>query len=86
MGLKATLINDKLIEFKLGFSHMITLSIPNEIKVSIIKNNLILESFDKILLGNFSATIKNFKTPDSYKGKGICYKNEILFLKVVKKT
>jgi len=86
LGLKATLINDKLIEFKLGFSHMITLSIPNEIKVSIIKNNLILESFDKILLGNFSATIKNFKTPDSYKGKGICYKNEILFLKVVKKT
>lgn len=86
LGLKATFINESLIEFKLGLSHMIQVSIPNSIKVSIIKNTLILESCDNILLGNFSATIKNFKTPDSYKGKGICYKNEILFLKAVKKT
>ena len=86
LGLKATFKNESLIEFKLGLSHTIQLSIPNSIKVSIIKNTLILESCDNILLGNFSAAIKNFKTPDSYKGKGICYKNEILFLKAVKKT
>ena len=86
LGLKATILHSNLVELKLGFSHTITLSIPNEIKLTIIKNTLVLESADQILLGNFSATIKSFKTPDSYKGKGICYKNEVLLLKAVKKT
>ena len=86
LGLKVTAIREGLIELKLGFSHIISVSIPTEIKLSIVKNTLILESFNNIILGNFAASIKNFKTPDSYKGKGICYKNEVLLLKAVKKT
>jgi len=86
LGLKAILTNLNILELKLGFSHIISLSIPNTIKLTTIKNILILESFDSILLGNFAARIKNFRQPDSYKGKGICYKNEVLFLKAVKKV
>jgi len=86
LGLKAILLNENLIELKLGFSHSIKLTIPSEIKVTIIKNILILESFNSILLGNFAASIKKCKAPDSYKGKGVCYKNEVLILKAVKKT
>ena len=86
LGLKAILTNLNILELKLGFSHIISLSIPNTIKINIIKNILIIESSDLILLGNFAARIKNFRQPDSYKGKGICYKNEVLFLKAVKKV
>ena len=86
LGLKATFIKQGLSEFKLGFSHSILLNIPIEIKLVIVKNMLIIESTDPIFLGNFASSIKNFKLPDSYKGKGICYKNEVLVLKAVKKT
>jgi large subunit ribosomal protein L6 len=86
LGLKATLINQTIIEFKLGFSHAINVIVPKEIKVVILKNILIIESHNPILLGNFSASIKNLKMPDVYKGKGICYKTEILRFKSVKKT
>jgi len=86
LGLKATLLVFNSLELKLGFSHSVIVRVPVEIKVSIIKNILIVESFDQIMLGNFAATIKNLRKPDSYKGKGISYKNEVLFLKTVKKA
>ena len=85
LGLKAILTNLNILELKLGFSHIISLSIPNTIKITIIKNILIIESSDSILLGNFAARIKNFRQPDSYKGKGILYVGEVLRRKKGKK-
>ena len=86
LGLKANLITKTLLELKLGFSHIIRLEIPLTIDITILKNMILLESSDRVLLGNFVNTIRSLKTPDAYKGKGIWYKNETKLLKAVKKT
>lgn len=86
LGLKATLLKQNLLELKLGFSHIIHLEIPLIINITLLKNIILLESSDSVLLGNFANKIRSLKKPDSYKGKGVWYKNEIKVLKVVKKT
>lgn len=78
----------KKIQFKVGFSHLISLSIPDNIKIRIKKkkkNIIKIESFDKVLLGNFANKIKNIRRPDCYKGKGFWYKNQKEKLKEIKK-
>ena len=88
LGFKATLSSDsKILELKLGLSHIITVIIPvNDLTVKVDKNTVVVEGFDPVIVGNFATQIRNFKYPDSYKGKGFWYKNEIKTLKEVKKT
>jgi len=75
------------LELKLGYSHTLKIRIPkNYITVKIDKNYLNIEGFDKTKVGNFSNQIRNLKYPDSYKGKGFWYKDEIRVLKEIKKT
>jgi ribosomal protein L6P/L9E len=65
-------VNEKLksVEFKLGFSHLLNLSIPENIKMTVRKSYINIESTNNILLGNFINKIISLKRPDSYKGKG----------------
>lgn len=70
LGFRITLIEKKQVEFKLGFSHLIRLNIPHNIKVRTRKNFMFLESSDLVLLGNFIHKVISLKFPDSYKGKG----------------
>lgn len=71
LGFRATLIeNLALIELKIGFSHLIQLSIPESLSVKLNKNTLVIEGSDKILLGNFVNKIVSLKRPDCYKAKG----------------
>jgi len=88
LGFRITLGADSTyLELKLGFSHLIKVLIPtDEVKVSVIKNILIVEGFDPMHVGNFIERIRNLKFPDIYKGKGFWYKNEIISLKEIKKT
>lgn len=75
------------LELKLGYSHILKIFIPRKyINVKIDKNYLTIEGFDKIKVGNFANQIRNLKHPDSYKGKGFWYKDEIKKLKEIKKT
>ena len=76
------------LEFKLGFSHLITIFIPKkEVKIFLIKKNrLAIEGFNQTLVGNFAQKIRMLKFPDSYNGKGFWYKNEFKILKPIKKT
>ena len=86
LGFKISMVDNNL-EFKLGYSHIIKLQIPeDEIFVKIEKNSVTVEGFDSIQVGNFVTKIKNLRLPDSYKGKGFWYKNESIILKEVKKT
>ena len=73
------------LSFKLGFSHLILFTLPSKISVSLNKTTLLLESKNSIILGDTTQKIKLLKTPDVYKGKGILFKNQILFLKKGKK-
>ena len=73
-------IIDKL-DLSLGFSHPVIYEVPKEIKVSSEKSkipNIILESYDKQLLGEVAAKIRSFRKPEPYKGKGIRYHDEVV--------
>jgi len=80
-------INDRFLEFKLGFSHSIKLKIPSEsIGVTVKKTSVILSGFSRTQVGNLANCIYNLRTPNVYTGKGFRYKRIPLKLKDVKKT
>lgn len=85
IGFKSFIENNHLI-LKLGYSHNITIEIPNNIKIINQSNNLIFSSIDYIYLTQFVHYIKNFKKPEPYKGKGLLLKNEKILLKEGKKS
>ena len=75
--------NGQVLELSLGYTHTIFLELPPEVKVETKmernKNPLIiLESFDKQLLGQVCAKIRSFRKPEPYKGKGIKFVGEQL--------
>ncbi len=85
VGYKVEKDGENLV-FKLGFSHLIRLSIPAGIKAEISKNILKISGFDKALVGKIAAEIRDFKKPEPYKGKGIRYQGEIIKRKTGKKV
>ncbi|MFA5084380.1 MAG: 50S ribosomal protein L6 [Candidatus Paceibacterota bacterium] len=76
----------EVLVFKLGFSHLIRLSLPTGIKAEISKNILKISGFDKALIGKIAAEIRELKKPEPYKGKGIRYQGEIIKKKSGKKV
>jgi len=86
LGLKVSVLNQSTLEFKLGYSHLIKVVLPANINITVLKNILILESSNAVLLGNEAFKIKKLRFPNIYKGKGIWYKNEKLALKILKKS
>ncbi len=73
----------QILQFALGYTHPIYLSLPKEIKVETKSERnqnplVILESADKQLLGQVCAKIRSFRKPEPYKGKGIKFQGEIL--------
>lgn len=73
----------QILDLSLGFSHTITMQLPNEVVVNTIsekgKNPIIeLSSFDKQLVGMVASKIRAFRKPEPYKGKGVRYVGEIV--------
>lgn len=86
LGYKAKIENRNTLVLKLGFSHKLKIKIPNNIKIFCSKSNkIIFFSVEKDKLFEFIIKVKNLKKPDSYKGKGLIFKNENLKLKEGKK-
>lgn len=76
IGYKAKIDNNLLI-LKLGFSHLISYKIPSNIKINILKPNLIsIFGNDISYINNISSLIRSLKKPEPYKGKGIRYIGE----------
>ncbi len=85
LGLKV-LINDNTLNFKLGYSHIISFPFPNELKrIRIKKKKITLESTDKIKIGNFAKKIYNLRSYDTYKVKGFSFLGVAKKLKEIKK-
>jgi len=89
VGYRVFLLNNfqnKLLQFKLGYSHDIYFKLPKNLVIFCLK-------FDKIFLkGKFYSnffqiisSIRLLKKPEPYKGKGILYENEKISLKEGKK-
>lgn len=79
-------LKEKELVFLVGFSHPVTVAIPENITISVEKNTIRLEGIDKELVGQFAATIRAIKPPEPYLGKGIHYENEVVRRKQGKKS
>ncbi len=82
VGFRAT-NTGQLLELSLGYSHPIMFSIPEEVKLETKAEKgspptIILNSFDKQLIGQVAAKIRGFKKPEPYKGKGIRFAGEVV--------
>jgi large subunit ribosomal protein L6 len=85
VGYRAKTEGSKLI-LGLGFSHQVEFNIPENIKIEVNQNLIIVQGFDKQLVGEVAASIRRLKKPEPYKGKGIKYINEVIRRKAGKKV
>lgn len=84
VGYRAEVAGNTL-KLALGFSHPVDFTLPKGIDASVEKNTVVtLSGIDKELLGQTAATIRAFRPPEPYKGKGIKYKEETIRRKVGK--
>ena len=75
--------NGQLLEIAAGYSHMIYLEVPPEVKVEAVTEKranpiITLKSANKQLLGQVASKIRSFRAPEPYKGKGIKFVGEQL--------
>ncbi len=76
VGYRAQLQGNKLV-LNAGYSHLVELDVPNGVTVTLPKNTeVIIEGYDKQVVGEFAANIRAVRKPEPYKGKGIRYKGE----------
>lgn len=81
IGYKATLSGTKLT-LNLGYSHDIVYTVPEGIKIQITDGvKLLISGVDKQLVGEVAASIRKFKKPEPYKGKGVRYSDEHVVIK-----
>ncbi|MCI0566094.1 50S ribosomal protein L6, partial [bacterium] len=85
IGFKAE-VSGKNIILSIGFSHKVTVPIPDGITATVEKNVITISGIDKELVGLFAARVRAKKKPEPYKGKGIRYEKEIIRRKQGKKT
>lgn len=83
VGFKAAVSGTKL-NMNLGFSHPIEYAIPAGITVTVEKNIVTIAGIDKQVVGETAATIRRYKKPEPYKGKGIKYIDEVIHRKAGK--
>ena len=85
VGYRAALKGQSL-ELMLGFSHPINYQIPENIKITVDKqNNIEISGPDKQMVGQTAAEIRSFRGPEPYKGKGVKYVDEYINRKEGKK-
>lgn len=76
---------DKKLVLHLGYSHTIEREDPEGITVEVPdQNTIVVSGIDKQKVGNYAATIRDFRRPEPYKGKGVRYADEHIRRKVGK--
>ncbi|AJQ45612.1 50S ribosomal protein L6 [Ureaplasma diversum] len=84
VGFRAKVEGNKL-NVGLGFSHPVILDIPTKLTVSTpSQTEISIVGADKAEVGAFAATIRSYRLPEPYKGKGVMYKGERIIRKAGK--
>jgi large subunit ribosomal protein L6 len=79
-------VQGKILNLTLGYSHPINFSIPEGITIeSPSQTDVLVKGIDRQLVGQVASNIRNFRSPEPYKGKGVRYTNEVIELKETKK-
>ena len=67
----------KSLVMNLGYSHQVTVSENDDIKIEAPNaNTIIISGIDKQKVGQFAAEVREKRPPEPYKGKGIRYQGE----------
>ncbi|SPH16511.1 50S ribosomal protein L6 [Defluviimonas aquaemixtae] len=76
----------KVLKLSLGYSHEVNFDVPEGVTVTTPKlTEIVVEGIDPQLVGQVAANIREWRSPEPYKGKGIKYKDEYIFRKEGKK-
>ncbi|MBT8419300.1 MAG: 50S ribosomal protein L6 [Gammaproteobacteria bacterium] len=76
----------QVLNLLLGYSHPIDFHVPEGVVVEAPSNTqIVVRGIDKQRVGQVAATIRSFRPPEPYKGKGVRYANETIVRKVAKK-
>ncbi len=79
-------VKGKNLDLALGFSHPVSVPIPEGLTVTAEKNNITVTGIDKEKVGQFTAMVRALKKPEPYKGKGFRYDDEVIRRKQGKKA
>lgn len=85
VGYRAEVQGNKIV-LSVGFSHPVALTAPAGVTVKVEKSLITVEGFDKEVVGQFAADIRDVRKPEPYKGKGIHYVGEYIIRKQGKKA
>jgi large subunit ribosomal protein L6 len=84
VGYKGAILKNTLL-LNVGFSHPVSIIIPDSIHV-VVENNtsIILRGINKATLSFFASKVRSIRPPEPYKGKGIRYDQEYILRKAGK--
>ena len=78
--------SDAVVKLSLGYSHDVDYAIPEGIAIACEKpTEIAVSGIDQQRVGQVAAEIREWRSPEPYKGKGVKYKNEFIFRKEGKK-
>lgn len=78
VGYRASVAGQTLT-MNLGFSHPVVMVIPEGINVKVEGNTRMnISGRDKELVGQFAASVRRWRPPEPYKGKGIKFQGEVI--------
>lgn len=78
-------VKGEVLNLSLGYSHPINFELPKGITVEVDKmTKLLVKGIDKELVGQTAAKIREFRSPEPYKGKGVKYADETILRKAGK--
>jgi large subunit ribosomal protein L6 len=83
VGYRAAKQGKKLV-LNLGYSHPIEMMDPEGLESAVEGNKIIVSGIDKEKVGQYAAEIREKRSPEPYKGKGIKYADEVIRRKVGK--
>ncbi len=79
-------MSGKSLNLTLGFSHPVSVAIPEGIAIETpTVTEILIKGIDRQKVGQIAAEIRDIRPPEPYKGKGVRYANEKITLKEGKK-
>lgn len=85
VGYRATLTGKKL-NLAVGLSHPVDFIVPDGITITVpTQTEVVIQGADKRVVGQIAATLRGYRPPEPYKGKGVRYSDEKIVLKEAKK-
>ncbi|KAF3885615.1 MULTISPECIES: 50S ribosomal protein L6 [Nostocales] len=70
-------VQGRTLVLNMGYSHQVQIAPPEGIQFAVENNtNVIVSGYDKEVVGNIAAKIRDVRPPEPYKGKGIRYAGE----------